>query len=109
MLEVNLAEDVFPISEAQDRLRRVIAKAAETGRPMVITQKGKPVAAVIGIAEFERLRRLAELAEDYRAIIEAQEGPWLSHEEVWGAVNAELQQAQAPERRGHDAGPTAAD
>jgi prevent-host-death family protein len=93
MLEVNLAEDVFPISQAQDSLRRVVQKATDTRRPMVITQNGRPVVAIVEIAEFERVRRLAELAEDYRAIIAGLEGPSLSHEEVWQEMEARIKAA----------------
>jgi antitoxin YefM len=90
VLDVNLAEDVYPISEAQDSLRRLVQKASETQRPMVITQKGRPVAALIEIGEFERLRRLADLADDYREIIAGQDSPSLSHGDVWTEISARL-------------------
>ncbi len=93
MIEVNLAEDVYPISEVQDSLRRIVEKASITGRPMVITQKGRPVAALIEIAEFERLRQLADLAEDYKGIIAGSDGPWHAHESVWQEIDDLLKQA----------------
>ena len=100
MLDVNLAEDVFPISQAQDSLRSVIQRASDTGRPMVITQNGRPVAAIVEIAEFERVRRLAGLAEDYREIILGQEGAWHAHEAVWAEIDRRLKRAGGGEGRG---------
>ena len=102
MLDVNLAEDVFPISRAQDSLRGVVQKAADTKRPMVITQNGRPVAAIVEIVEFERLRRLAAAAEDYREIIEGQDGPWHDHRDVWAQIDRRLRRAGARGRRGRD-------
>src|SRR6266511_1586387 len=45
-------EDVYSISAVQDSLRRIVEKAAATQRPMV-TQHGRPVAALVEIGEFE--------------------------------------------------------
>lgn len=107
MLEASLVEDVYPITEVQTSVRRIVARAAETGRPMVITQKGRPVAAVVEIGELERLRRLADLAEDYREIILGGEGPWLTHKEVWDDLYAKLDEAsedEASESEGDRAG-----
>lgn len=106
MLEVNLAEDVYPISAVQDSLRRIVEKAAATQRPMVITQHGRPVAALVEIGEFERLRQLAEVAQDYREIIAAQEGPWLTHKTVWKEVAARIEQAGATRTADSDASAT---
>jgi antitoxin YefM len=106
VLEVNLSEDVYPISAAQESLRRIVEKAANTQRPMVITQRGRPVAALVEIGEFERLRRLAEVAEDYREIIAGQDGPWLAHETVWKEVAARIEQANAPQMTDVDAAAT---
>jgi len=101
MLDVNVAEDVFPISQAQDSLKRVVQKAAETGRPMVITQNGRPVAAIVEIAEFERVRQLAARADEYREIILAQDGPWHGHESVWTELDQRLSRQGRARKTGH--------
>jgi prevent-host-death family protein len=88
--EANLAEDFYPITEVQNSVRRIVDRAAETGRPMVITQKGRPVAAVVEIGELERLRRLADLAEDYRAFIVGMDGPGIPHEVVMEEMKEEI-------------------
>jgi prevent-host-death family protein len=106
VLEVNLAEDVYPITEVQSSVRRIVEKAAATARPMIVTQKGRPVAAIVEIREFERLRRLADLAEDYRAIILGDEGPGIPHEVVMAEIDEEIRRAQEAEAA--HAEPTAA-
>jgi len=49
-------ERTFSIAEAKDRLPRLV-HAAEAGVPVALTRRGKPVAVLISMAEYDRLKR----------------------------------------------------
>lgn len=48
-------EKTFSISEAKDRLPRLVHEA-EAGAPVALTRRGKAVAVLISKAEYDRLR-----------------------------------------------------
>jgi prevent-host-death family protein len=46
----------FSIADARNRLTRVVHEV-ETGQPVELTRRGKPVAVIVSAREFERLAR----------------------------------------------------
>ena len=66
--KVNLKAPEFPIAEARRNFPALV-REAENGRAVRITRRGKPVAALIGHGEFERLepgpRDFAEAYEKF--------------------------------------------
>jgi prevent-host-death family protein len=53
MKPVILSEDVLPIGEFKSQPSRVFRKLRTTGRPVVITQNGRPAAVLITPEEFD--------------------------------------------------------
>lgn len=48
-------DDILPIGEAKANLSRILRELGDRGRPVVITQNGRPAGVVITPAEYDRL------------------------------------------------------
>ena len=59
---MNVIEDIRPVSELKAQTRKVLADVRASGRPMVITVKGKPAVVLLDAAAFERRERALALA-----------------------------------------------
>ncbi|MFN8459232.1 MAG: type II toxin-antitoxin system Phd/YefM family antitoxin [Anaerolineae bacterium] len=81
-ISINLAEDIYPLSELQAKTEQLIEKARLTRRPLIITEEGRSIVAVIDIGEFQALREQAALALDMLDIAEAEQGSFTPHAEV---------------------------
>ncbi|MFT5235521.1 MAG: antitoxin YefM [Shewanella sp.] len=87
MSRIHFDQDIQPLSEFRAGVASYIKQINETRRPLVITQRGKGVAVVLGIAEYEAMHEKIELLEDMR-FAEAQlaSGLGLSNEEARAKV-----------------------
>ena len=72
-MTVNIAEDIYPITELKRDTSAMVKKVNETGRPLVLTVNGKAQAVLMGAGEFDRLsqamimlRSLVPAEEDVR-------------------------------------------
>ena len=72
-MPLSLTEDVKTVSEVKKNLRAVLEQVRQTGRPVVVTVKGKPNAVLIDVETYERKLKslnlvglLAEGEEDIR-------------------------------------------
>jgi prevent-host-death family protein len=89
-LDINLAEDIYPVSDLQSQAKQLVKKAQTTKRPLIITEEGRSTIAMLDIAEFQLLREQAALVQDVLDIVRAEEGPFrrkrvvrlTSHKEV---------------------------
>ena len=59
---MNVIEDIRPVSELKAQTRKLLAEVRASGRPMIITVKGKPSVVLLGAAEFERRERAIGMA-----------------------------------------------
>lgn len=64
MERIKLTDDVRSLSDFRAGAASCIKQVHETKRPMVITQRGKGVAVLMGINEYEALQDKLELLED---------------------------------------------
>jgi len=64
MKPLKLDEDIRPLSEFRAGVASFVKKVRETGRPLVLTQRGRGVAVVLDIREFEAIRERLSLLED---------------------------------------------
>ncbi len=55
MRRLNVTEDIVPIAEFKTHASGFIRRLHASGRPMVITQNGRPTAVVLTPEEFEAL------------------------------------------------------
>jgi prevent-host-death family protein len=64
MARIHLAEDIRPLSEFRPNAAGLIQKVRNSGRPLVLTQRGHSAAVLIGVAEYQRLIEELELLRD---------------------------------------------
>lgn len=67
MARIHLDQDIQPLSEFRAGVTSFIRQINETRRPLVITQRGKGVAVVLDVAEYEAMQEKIELLEEIRA------------------------------------------
>ena len=68
MSKVRVDEDIRPLSEFRAAVASFVKHIRETRRPMVLTQRGRGVAVLVDVTEFERMQERLEILEDvYRA------------------------------------------
>ncbi len=66
MSRIHLDQDIQPLSEFRAGVASFIKQINETRRPLVITQRGKGVAVVLDVAEYEAMQEKIELLEEMR-------------------------------------------
>ncbi|WP_070971216.1 type II toxin-antitoxin system Phd/YefM family antitoxin [Vibrio sonorensis] len=64
MGRIHLDKDIQPLSEFRAGVASYIKQINETRRPLVITQRGKGVAVVLDVAEYEAMQEKIELLEE---------------------------------------------
>jgi len=83
MQPLKLDEDIRPLSELRAGVASFVKQVNETGRPLVLTQRGRGVAVVLDIRELEAMReRLALLEDIARAEAQLAAGEGIPHEEA---------------------------
>ncbi|MFZ2656093.1 MAG: type II toxin-antitoxin system Phd/YefM family antitoxin [Victivallales bacterium] len=87
MVRMLLDKDIRPLSDFRAGAAGCIRQVHDTKRPMVITQRGRGVAVLIDIKEFELLQERAELLQDIdTAEKQIREGKVHPHSEVMALV-----------------------
>ena len=83
MSRINLNQDIQPLSEFRSGVTSYIKQVNETRRPLLITQRGKGVAVMLDVAEYEAMQEKIELLEEMQ-IAEAQfsEGLGVSNQDA---------------------------
>ncbi|TXM41774.1 type II toxin-antitoxin system Phd/YefM family antitoxin [Vibrio parahaemolyticus] len=66
MSRIHFDQDIQPLSEFRASVASYIKQINETRRPLVITQRGKGVAVVLDVAEYEAMQEKIELLEEMR-------------------------------------------
>ena len=66
MSRIHFDKDIQPLSEFRAGVASYIKQINETRRPLVITQRGKGVAVVLDVAEYEAMQEKIELLEELR-------------------------------------------
>lgn len=83
MKSLQIAKDILPIAEFKARASEVVRGIRETGRPVVITQSGRPAAVLVSPEDFDifsyRERFIASIRE---GLADAEAGRIVSDEEL---------------------------
>ncbi|WP_394153599.1 type II toxin-antitoxin system Phd/YefM family antitoxin [Vibrio maritimus] len=66
MSRIHFDQDIQPLSEFRAGVASYIKQINETRRPLVITQRGKGVAVLLDVAEYEAMQEKIELLEEMR-------------------------------------------
>ena len=87
MSKVKVDEDIRPLSEFRAEVASFVKHIRETRRPMVLTQRGRGVAVLMDVHEFELMQERLEILEDiYRAEEQLAAGGGVPHDEARARV-----------------------
>ena len=64
MRRPSLVKDIKPVSEFRANAAKLIERVRDTGRPLVLTQRGHSAAVVLDVDEYEKLLEEVELLRD---------------------------------------------
>jgi antitoxin YefM len=81
MTAMRYKQDIQPLSEFRANTAAFVRQVRETGRPLILTQRGRGAAVLLDIQEYERLLERSELLEEL-SVAEAQitAGQGIGHE-----------------------------
>ena len=81
--------DAFPLTSARSRLGELVKRARYGRERLVITEHGKPVAAIISVEELAELQAAADAADSALAArVRASGAAGIPHEQVMAAMDA---------------------
>jgi prevent-host-death family protein len=87
MERIRLTDDIRPLSDFRAEAATCIKHVHDTKRPMVITQRGKGVAVLLDINEYESLREKIELLQDiYKAERQIESDKVISHKQAKASI-----------------------
>lgn len=93
MTRVRVDEDIRPLSEFRAGVAKFVKQIHETRRPMVLTQRGRGVAVLVDVQEYEKMQeRLEVLEEVYRAEEQIANGAGIPHEDAKLRILSKLAQ-----------------
>ena len=82
-MQVKFSEDVIPLSDLKINPGKVVGRAQDTHRPILLTSRGRGVAVVQGVEDYERtaeeLRFVKAVAQ---GLMDARDGNTVSLEEA---------------------------
>mgnify|MGYP005842659221 CR=1 FL=1 len=87
MTKVRVDEDIRPLSEFRAGVASFVKQVQESRRPMVLTQRGRGVAVLMDVHEFELMQERLDILEDiYRADEQLATGEGVPHGEAKARV-----------------------
>lgn len=82
-MQVKFSEDVIPLSELKINPGKIVGRAQDTHRPILLTSRGRGIAVVQGLEDYERnaeeLRFVKAVAQ---GLMDVREGNTVSLEEA---------------------------
>ncbi|HBM16790.1 MAG TPA: prevent-host-death family protein [Lentisphaeria bacterium] len=91
MQRINLSNDIRPLSDFRAEAASCIKHVHDTKRPIVITQRGKGVAVLLDIKDYEALQEKIELLQDvYNAERQIETGETVSHNQAKANILSRL-------------------
>ena len=81
MKNIKFDQDIKPLSEVRNGMATFIKQVHETKRPLIITQRGKSVAVLLDVHEYEIMQEKLNLLTDIRtSLTQLNKGEGISHE-----------------------------
>lgn len=91
MSRIHFDQDIQPLSEFRAGVASFIKQINETRRPLVITQRGKGVAVVLDVAEYEAMQEKIELLEEVqKAELQIASGKGIANSDARAQILAKL-------------------
>ncbi|MFK5949228.1 MAG: type II toxin-antitoxin system Phd/YefM family antitoxin [Methylococcales bacterium] len=82
-MQIKFSEDVIPLSELKVNPGKIVNRAKNTHRPILLTSRGKGIAVVQGLAEYEESQETREFMKAItQGLIEIKEGNELELDDV---------------------------
>jgi len=82
-VKLDLEADIQPVSDFRANSAEVIRQVKESGRPVVLTQRGRAAAVLVGVAPYQSLlREVEELREVRAGLADATSGRVVPNEEA---------------------------
>lgn len=82
-MHVKFSEDVVPLSDLKVNPGKVVGRTQDTHRPVLLTSRGRGVAVVQGLEDYEKTaEELAFVKAVAQGLMEVREGKTLSLEEA---------------------------
>jgi len=92
MKQINISNDIVPVAEFKVQISKYLNNIRSTGRPMVITQNGKPAGVLLSPDDFDELVYQKSLIESIsRGLSNIKNGNIFSTDEL----RAELEKRRA--------------
>ncbi len=93
-----MSKDLVPVNELRSNLASWLERPSETGRPVVVTQRGKATAVLVSPAMLDDMEERSEVVREVlRGLREVAAGEVIDDAEVWAEVE-ELLDRSAEER-----------
>jgi prevent-host-death family protein len=90
-MKPKLAEDLIPVTDFRSKASELLQKIKKTGRPLILTQRGRSAAVVEDVKEYEnRIERLELLEAIVRGIHAAEKGDLIPHEKAMKLLDKAL-------------------
>ncbi|MBE9546163.1 MAG: type II toxin-antitoxin system Phd/YefM family antitoxin [Proteobacteria bacterium] len=87
MQRLKLDQDIRPMSEFRTGIASFLKQVHDTKRPLIITQRGKGVAVLLDVGEYEAMQEKIELLEDVQtSISQIESGAGIEHNKAKAAV-----------------------
>ncbi len=87
MKTMHLTEDLVPVHELRTNLASWLRRPSETGRPVVVTQRGKAAAVLVSPVMLDEIEERGEIVRQVlRGLREVAAGEVVDDEEVWADV-----------------------
>jgi prevent-host-death family protein len=86
-MHVKFSEDVIPLSELKINPGKVVGRAQETHRPILLTSRGRGIAVVQGLEDFEKTAEELQFVKAVaHGLMDVREGNTVSLEEAKKAL-----------------------
>ena len=69
-------------TEARNRFGQVLREVAKSGGPIFVERDGKPVAVILSIHQYERVRRRPTLPRDKATLLRSAFGMWSNRTDI---------------------------
>jgi len=87
-MQIKFSEDVIPLSELKVNPGKIVNRAKNAHRPILLTSRGKGIAVVQGLAEYEESQENREFMKAItQGLIEIKEGNELDLDDVKKKLN----------------------
>jgi len=92
MQRLKIDQDIKPLSEVRIGIANFIKQVHDTKRPVIITQRGKSVAVLMDVYEYEAIQEKLELLTDvHTSLNQLENGQGITHEDAKGIVLKRVQ------------------